>query len=107
MQMQLNSFCHLHAQWSLHTHTHTHSHTVIVPPDLRGRGLGRRVMEEAERYAASVGNETMHLSTHDKQSFYTHLGYTDGSRVTPLRRCVAKLANEQVCGEIQEGTTCD
>ncbi|XP_038071822.1 N-alpha-acetyltransferase 80-like [Patiria miniata] len=49
--------------------------SVVVPENLRGRGLGRRVMDLAESHAKRQGFTTMYLSTKDKQDFYAHLGY--------------------------------
>lgn len=38
----------------------------------------------------------VHLSTHDQLGFYTHLGYSSGPVVSPLRKCVAQLTTDQV-----------
>ena len=43
-----------------------------------------------------VGYSTMHLSTHDQQGFYHHLGYQDGSSVSGRRKCVTNLTENQV-----------
>ena len=51
-------------------------------------------MEEAEEHARKMGVVTLHLSTHDKQAFYGHLGYGAGPVVSPRRSCVARLGNE-------------
>ncbi len=67
---------------------------VLVDPSHRGRGLGRQVMEEAEHCASRVGVEVMHLSTHDQQAFYSHLGYGVGPVVSPQRSCVARLGDK-------------
>ena len=69
---------------------------MIIDPELRGCGLGRQLMEEAERHTAMVGYETLHLSTHDKQGFYSRLGYHDGPVVSGWRKCVARLSDDQV-----------
>ena len=69
---------------------------MVVACKLRGCGLGRRMMEEAELHAAKMSYTSMHLSTHDKVGFYSHLGYVGGPKVSPLRKCVAKLSNEGV-----------
>lgn len=74
-------------------------HSVVVVRKLRGRGLGRRIMAEAERHTADVGYTSMHLSTHDKLGFYAHLGYVRGPKVSALKKCVANLSDEEVsCG---------
>lgn len=69
---------------------------VVVARRLRGCGLGRRIMEVAESHAAEMNYRSVHLSTHDKVSFYSHLGYVSGPKVSPLRKCVANLTNEEV-----------
>ncbi|XP_054633721.1 N-alpha-acetyltransferase 80 [Dunckerocampus dactyliophorus] len=50
--------------------------SVVVSKEERGKGYGRTLMEETERYAKSRGFKRLCLTTHDKQHFYTHLGYT-------------------------------
>lgn len=69
--------------------------TVIVAPELRGRGLGRQLMEKAERHTVEMGYKTLHLSTHDKQGFYSRLGYERGPAVSGQRKCIARLSNDQ------------
>ena len=64
--------------------------------DYRGKGFGKKLMLAAEQYAVSLHYHTIHLSTHDKQSFYYHLGYQDGTSTSALRNCVTKLSKEQV-----------
>ncbi|XP_025060138.1 N-acetyltransferase 6 [Alligator sinensis] len=49
--------------------------TVVVSKALRGKGYGRKLMEATERYVRSRGFRRLHLTTHDKQHFYAHLGY--------------------------------
>ena len=69
---------------------------VVVKKELRGRGHGRRIMQAAEKQAAWLGCQTLHLSTHDQENFYRHLGYEDGFPISPLRKCVARLSMEEV-----------
>lgn len=92
-----------------HVQTHLsltiHKQTVIVLPELRGKGLGRQIMEEAERHSIKAGYRSLHLSTHDKQGFYSKLGYVSGPTVSGRRKCVANLTTEQVstlcvCGSV-------
>jgi N-acetylglutamate synthase-like GNAT family acetyltransferase len=72
--------------------------SVVVAKHLRGQGYGRRVMEECERFSQSIGKNTLYLSTHDKEAFYRHLGYTSGPIVSPVTR-ISKLINpEQMVG---------
>nr|XP_043893530.1 N-alpha-acetyltransferase 80 [Solea senegalensis] len=49
--------------------------SVVVSKVERGKGYGRTLMEETERYAKSRGYRRLCLTTHDKQHFYAHLGY--------------------------------
>lgn len=67
-----------------------------MDPALRGYGLGRQVMEEAESSARGIGIQNIHLSTHDKQQFYAHLGYCRGPVVSPQRMCMASLKGHHV-----------
>ncbi|XP_053233412.1 N-alpha-acetyltransferase 80 [Podarcis raffonei] len=50
--------------------------TVVVAKALRGKGYGRKLMEAVEQYAKSRSYRRLHLTTHDKQQFYAHLGYS-------------------------------
>ncbi|XP_061473824.1 N-alpha-acetyltransferase 80 [Rhineura floridana] len=50
--------------------------TVVVAKALRGKGYGRKLMEAVENFAKSCGYRRLHLTTHDKQHFYAHLGYS-------------------------------
>lgn len=49
--------------------------TVVVAKAFRGKGYGRKLMEATEAYAKNRGFKTLYLTTHDKQDFYSHLGY--------------------------------
>ncbi|KAM4654657.1 LOW QUALITY PROTEIN: N-alpha-acetyltransferase 80 [Amazona ochrocephala] len=55
--------------------------SVVVARALRGQGYGRRLMEATERWARARGFGCLHLSTHDKQHFYAHLGFVLGQPV--------------------------
>uniref|UniRef100_UPI00358F67A4 N-alpha-acetyltransferase 80 n=1 Tax=Myxine glutinosa TaxID=7769 RepID=UPI00358F67A4 len=75
--------------------------SVIVPSCVRGRGYGRRLMEATEKYARTRGFETLHLSTHDKQHFYAHIGYSfcapvDGER--PVGKLVSSSFLQRLSG---------
>ena len=74
----------------------TTSPAVLVSREWRGKGLGRKLMAAAEQHAADLQYRSVHLSTHDKQDFYRHLGYEGGPPTTALRSCVAKLDQAQV-----------
>ena len=50
--------------------------SVVVAPCLRGQGIGTQLMQRAETHCKdSLGIQTVYLSTYDKQSFYSKLGY--------------------------------
>ncbi|XP_078399360.1 uncharacterized protein LOC144681556 isoform X3 [Cetorhinus maximus] len=49
--------------------------TVVIAKEFRGKGYGRKLMEATEAYAKLRGFKTLYLTTHDKQHFYSHLGY--------------------------------
>ncbi|GAA6229695.1 N-alpha-acetyltransferase 80 [Lates japonicus] len=49
--------------------------SVVVSKAERGKGYGRTLMEETERYSKRRGFKRLCLTTHDKQHFYAHLGY--------------------------------
>lgn len=50
--------------------------SVVVRKDLRGKGYGKKIMLQTEQFVKRKGITTLYLSTHDKQDFYKHLGYT-------------------------------
>ena len=54
-----------------------------VTEALRGRGLGRRLLEAVENHARSKRCPVVHLSTHEFQApdFYARLGYEAVARV--------------------------
>ncbi|KAJ8015925.1 hypothetical protein DPEC_G00001760 [Dallia pectoralis] len=55
--------------------------SVVISKTQRGKGYGRTLMQEAERYARARGFSSLCLTTHDKQHFYAHLGYVLSSPV--------------------------
>ncbi|NXF53438.1 NAT6 acetyltransferase, partial [Oceanites oceanicus] len=55
--------------------------SVVVARALRGQGYGRQLMEATERWARARGFSCLHLTTHDKQHFYAHLGFVLGEPV--------------------------
>lgn len=58
--------------------------SVVVALELRGKGFGRLVMDQAEERARALGMVRAHLSTHDKEGFYARLGYSRSTAVHSL-----------------------
>ncbi|XP_019718594.1 N-acetyltransferase 6 isoform X1 [Hippocampus comes] len=50
--------------------------SVVVSKAERGKGYGRTLMKKTELFAKREGFKRLCLTTHDKQHFYAHLGYT-------------------------------
>ncbi|CAL9702812.1 unnamed protein product [Knipowitschia caucasica] len=63
--------------------------SVVVSKAERGKGYGRALMEETERYAQNRGFKRLYLTTHDKQHFYKHMGYVLS---TPVQNAGAMTA---------------
>jgi ribosomal protein S18 acetylase RimI-like enzyme len=63
---------------------HLYVENVAVDPGAQGQGLGRILMEFAERQAADSGFRRMALVTHEamteNQAIYVHLGYVEVER---------------------------
>eukprot|EP01120_Amphizonella_sp_Union-15-10_P012850 TRINITY_DN5816_c0_g1_i1.p1 TRINITY_DN5816_c0_g1~~TRINITY_DN5816_c0_g1_i1.p1 ORF type:complete len:200 (+),score=28.61 TRINITY_DN5816_c0_g1_i1:60-602(+) len=70
--------------------------SVIVIEALRGKGLGRKIMEETEKEVCKLGFSTLYLSTSDKRDFYYHLGFRECEAVTSLGE--NKLPKDQLAG---------
>ena len=58
--------------------------SVVVSHELRGKGVGRRLLVEAEAVAAGVGFAYMYLWTHEAQAFYARCGYSECEKVPPI-----------------------
>lgn len=78
---------------------------LVVPEALRGKGLGRQLMGEAERIARERGYRGIFLDTYDFQArpFYLKLGYQqfgelEGDEHTPRRFFLRKLLSAKGCG---------
>ncbi|MFD9067552.1 GNAT family N-acetyltransferase [Kitasatospora purpeofusca] len=57
-------------------------HELVVVPEYRGRGIARALLERVEEDHRRAGYDALVLRHHREQtSFYTHLGYTSGSRL--------------------------
>jgi N-acetylglutamate synthase-like GNAT family acetyltransferase len=72
--------------------------TVVVKKALRGHGLGKRIMTEAESFVKGHDFSTLYLSTHDKQEFYKHIGFEECSPVSSLGANGAKFSAAQLSG---------
>lgn len=63
---------------------HLYVENIAIDPRAQGRGLGRTLMEFAEREAARRGLSRMALVTHEamteNQAIYARLGYTETER---------------------------
>ncbi|KAL6065386.1 N-acetyltransferase 6, variant 3 [Balamuthia mandrillaris] len=70
--------------------------SVIVDPTLRGKGLGRIIMEATEKAAIERHCFTLYLSTADKQEFYRHLGFTECEPVTSLGSNAKQISSAQL-----------
>jgi ribosomal protein S18 acetylase RimI-like enzyme len=57
---------------------------LALRPELKGRGLGRKLMANAEEYLANAGCEAAELRTisvrNDLVPMYQHLGYSEMGR---------------------------
>ncbi len=76
------------------THTYGYLQSLIVTEALRGRGIGRRLVASAQRWARERGATEMRLMTWEfaagPQAFYEGLGY-----LTLRRTLVVTLAEAQ------------
>jgi len=55
--------------------SHVFIESVVIHPQLRGRGLGKILMLLTEDYCLKRGFTTCYLTTHDQQIFYSRCGY--------------------------------
>ena len=49
--------------------------SVVIHPDLRGKGIGKYLMLKTEEFCKAKGFNTAYLCTIDKQVFYSRCGY--------------------------------
>ena len=70
--------------------------SVVVLPELRGKGVGRRLLAEAESVAKEAGFAYMYLWTHDAQDFYAKCGYATCETVSLLRPALATIDTDAV-----------
>ncbi|KAF2344858.1 GNAT domain [Trinorchestia longiramus] len=55
--------------------------SVVIDKALRGKGYGKILMLETEKYARKMGFELAYLATYDQQGFYSRLGYEECEKV--------------------------
>jgi len=69
--------------------------SVIISPKRRGCGLGRKLLELAEAFAASDNFQYLYLSSEDKGEFYKKCGYEKSHAVQELlqNNLKAKMSN--------------
>ncbi|KAK7104192.1 N-alpha-acetyltransferase 80-like [Littorina saxatilis] len=68
--------------------------SVIIHHDLRGKGLGRKLMDATEQFARGMNFKTVYLNTLDKQGFYSHLGYTECGPVVSLGANASRVSEQ-------------
>lgn len=75
---------------------------MAVRPDYQGAGVGRALLQEAERTARSLGADAIRLDAYDAEAgageFYANCGFLFAGRV--LYRGVALLYFERVLNEV-------
>jgi N-acetylglutamate synthase-like GNAT family acetyltransferase len=70
--------------------------SVVIDPNLRGKGLGRILMQGTEVYARDHGYTHLFLSTDDQVGFYKRLGYQECEPITSLGSNSKRLTSDQV-----------
>lgn len=80
--------------------------SVVIRKDRRGKGLGRKIMEETEEHARRLGLSTLYLCTHDKQDFYQHLGYQFCAPVLSFGSA-SNILSEQQLSKLVDGLGLD
>ncbi|KAL1521423.1 hypothetical protein AB1Y20_021087 [Prymnesium parvum] len=70
--------------------------SVVVRAELRGTGVGRKLLVEAEALAAAHGFAYLYLWTHEAQGFYAKCGYAECEKVSLLKPALSKVGGEGV-----------
>jgi amino-acid N-acetyltransferase len=73
--------------------------SVAVTEALRGSGLGRRLVVEAEAFAAKSGIETLFLLTETAEEWFPRLGYSASTRSTVPATLAASPEFTDACPE--------
>lgn len=55
--------------------------SLAVAPNARGKGCGKRLVQEAEQYAIRNGVKRLYLLTTTAQAFFASLGYVNVERI--------------------------
>ena len=69
---------------------------IIVDESLRGKGLGRQLMEFLEEETKRLGYHYLYLWTKTAIPFYRKIGYRECQRVSLKRACLKALKDSQV-----------
>jgi N-acetylglutamate synthase-like GNAT family acetyltransferase len=73
--------------------------SVVVTPDLRGTGLGRRLVEAAEALAAERGIAELYLLTETAKAWFPRLGYRPAARASVPAELTASPEFTTACPE--------
>jgi len=71
---------------------------VIIENQSRSKGYGKRLMEATEAYAKKMGFNLAYLSTTDKESFYSRLGYQICDPVTVISANSSLMSEDRLTG---------
>ncbi|AZI58459.1 GNAT family N-acetyltransferase [Nakamurella antarctica] len=83
---------------ALHSHR-AEVRTVIVDPDHQGRGLGRALLGEVDKYASELGIDTLTLSVRGGrglEKFYEGIGFTEYGRLPDSIRLSPTDSREEI-----------
>jgi N-acetylglutamate synthase-like GNAT family acetyltransferase len=72
--------------------------SVAVLPELRGEGLGRRIVETIYAWARATERRRLYLFSTDTREFWSHMGY----REVPVEELVSELGDTPQIREFRE-----
>lgn len=72
--------------------------SIVIHPDLRGKGIGKYLMFKSEEYCKSKGFKAAYLCTIDKQIFYSRCGYKFCKPVTASSGTVTQFREGMFSG---------